>query len=99
MNMRMPFSVEELEILQALTGVDINPQETEEFITEYNNLMGWLDKIKVLDVSDVIPTTNGLRISNNAFREDIIEDSFSVEEALMNAPEADGNAFIVPSIY
>ena len=99
MSMRMPFSVEELEILQALTGVDINPQETKEFIAEYNNLMGWLDKIKDLDVKDVIPTTNGLRILNNAFREDIIEDSFSVEEALMNAPEADGNVFIVPSIY
>ncbi len=99
MSMRKPFSAEELEILQALTGVDINPKETEEFIAEYNNLMGWLDKIKDLDVKDVIPTTNGLRILNNAFREDIIEDSFSVEEALMNAPEADGNVFIVPSIY
>ena len=99
MSMRKHFSAEELEILQALTGVDINPKETEEFIAEYNNLMGWLDKIKDLDVKDVIPTTNGLRILNNAFREDIIEDSFSVEEALMNAPEADGNVFIVPSIY
>jgi aspartyl-tRNA(Asn)/glutamyl-tRNA(Gln) amidotransferase subunit C len=56
-----------------------------------------LNSILELDTEAIEPTSHSLKLSN-VFREDIVTPALPVDEALANAPEAEGGCFRVPKI-
>ena len=74
---------------------------TEEEIAEYtrvlNSILEYFSKLNELDTSHVPPTSHSIKMQN-VFREDAATASLTVEEALANAPESEGNCFKVPKI-
>ena len=54
-------------------------------------------KVGEVAAEDVPPTASAIARAN-VFREDVVEPSLPVDEALRNAPERDGDRFRVPRI-
>jgi aspartyl-tRNA(Asn)/glutamyl-tRNA(Gln) amidotransferase subunit C len=73
--------------------------EYEQLTGELNNILGYIDQLKELDVSTVAPLENiNESVEVNVVRPDIAGDCLPVEEALKNAPKAADGFFLVPKV-
>lgn len=80
-----------------LARLELSEMEVEKYEVELSEVLKFIDKLNELDTEDIEPTAHVLGISN-VFREDIIEESFEVEDILANAPYKEDDYFKVPSI-
>lgn len=64
---------------------------------ELNSILGHIDAIQQLDLADVEPTAHPLDVVNIT-RADVVVAGLDRERALLNAPESDGSAFVIPRI-
>ncbi len=90
-------TVEELEHVARLARLDFSEEELSAFTEQLNDILGYMAKLEELDTSGVEPTTHALEVTN-VFRQDQVKPSLPVEEAVANAPEEEGGAFVVPRI-
>jgi aspartyl-tRNA(Asn)/glutamyl-tRNA(Gln) amidotransferase subunit C len=80
-----------------LARIDLKPQELEKLAQELENILGFIDKLKEVNVDKIAPTSHILPISN-VLREDVPSGSLSGNEALDNAPQKQGEFFAVPKV-
>ena len=80
-----------------LARIELQPNELEKLSGELHEILGFIDKLKDLNVEQVMPASHILPISN-VLREDKPHISLSPEKALENAPRTKGNFFSVPKI-
>ena len=80
-----------------LARLTLNNDEVELFTRQLNDILNYVEKLNELDTTDVPPMAHVLEL-HNAFREDLVNDSLPVEEALANAPARQRHAFTVPKI-
>ena len=80
-----------------LARVALSATEEEKLGAQLNNILGYIEKLKELDVSQVEPTAHAVPLTN-VFRADEILPSLSNEEALRNAPSKANGLFLVPKI-
>ena len=80
-----------------LARIELQPNELEKLSGELHEILGFIDKLKDLNVEQVMPASHILPISN-VLREDKPHISLSPEKALENAPRTKGNFFSVPNI-
>ena len=80
-----------------LARLELSEGEVEKYEAELNDVLKFMDKLNELDTQGIEPTAHVLEI-NNVFREDIVEESFGVEDILFNAPDREDDYFKVPSI-
>jgi aspartyl-tRNA(Asn)/glutamyl-tRNA(Gln) amidotransferase subunit C len=79
-----------------LARLDLSEDEIERFREQLNAILEAVGKVAELDLSDVEPTAHPLDLVN-AWAEDEPRPSLSVEEALANAPDREGDFFRVPA--
>ena len=77
--------------------LSLSPAEEEQFGAQLAGILGYIEKLKQLDVSGIEPTAHAVPLVN-VFRPDLVQPSLSNEEALRNAPAKAGGLFIVPKI-
>jgi aspartyl-tRNA(Asn)/glutamyl-tRNA(Gln) amidotransferase subunit C len=80
-----------------LARIALTPEEEEKFGTQLTHIMGYIDKLKELDVTDIEPTAHAVPMVN-VFRPDEIRPSLTNEEALRNAPARANGLFMTPKI-
>jgi aspartyl-tRNA(Asn)/glutamyl-tRNA(Gln) amidotransferase subunit C len=80
-----------------LARIELQPKELEKLSGELHEILGFIDKLKDLNVDQVKPASHILPISN-VLREDEPQVSLATQEALKNAPSKKGNFFSVPKI-
>ena len=78
-----------------LARLGLRDGEAERLQTELSAILEAVGKVSELDLTDVPPTSHPLDVVN-VWDEDEPRPSLTVEEALANAPERDGDAFRVP---
>ena len=64
---------------------------------ELSAILGAIDEIQKLDLADVRPTAHPLDVVN-VTRADEPRQGLTQEQALENAPESEGGAFVIPRI-
>jgi aspartyl-tRNA(Asn)/glutamyl-tRNA(Gln) amidotransferase subunit C len=79
-----------------LARLRLGDDELDRFAGELSGVLGHVDKISGLDLSDVEPTSHVVALEN-VLREDRPASSLTREQALANAPDSDGSSFRVPS--
>ena len=79
-----------------LARLDLSEDEIERFREQLNAILEAVGKVAELDLSDVEPTAHPLDLVN-AWAEDEPRPSLSVDEALANAPDREGDFFRVPA--
>ena len=80
-----------------LARVSLSLEEEQQIGAQLGNILGYIEKLKEVDVAGVEPTAHAFPLVNVA-RPDEVRPSISHEEALRNAPATTNGLFIVPKI-
>ena len=86
-----------LQYVARLARVSLTPEEETRLGAQLGNILGYIEKLKEVDVSGVEPTAHAFPIVN-VTRPDECTESLSNAEALRNAPAKAGGMFVVPKI-
>lgn len=93
----MEITKQEVEKVAKLARLEITEAEKEAFAKQLSQILTHVEKLKQYDTRGIEPTATVLG-QMNVFRDDIIRPSLPVDKALANAPEHEGNRFLVPKI-
>jgi aspartyl-tRNA(Asn)/glutamyl-tRNA(Gln) amidotransferase subunit C len=80
-----------------LARLSLSPEEAEKFGSQLGNVLGYIEKLKQVDVSGIEPTAHAFPLIN-VTRADEICPSMDHDAALLNAPAKANGLFIVPKI-
>jgi aspartyl-tRNA(Asn)/glutamyl-tRNA(Gln) amidotransferase subunit C len=80
-----------------LARLSLSPEEEQKIGAQLGGVLGYIEKLKEVDVSQVEPTAHAFPLVN-VTRADEIRPSLSNEAALGNAPAQANGLFIVPKI-
>ena len=80
-----------------LARLSLSPDEEQKIGAQLGNILGYIEKLKEVDVTGVEPTAHAFPLVN-VTRPDQVRPSISNEEALRNAPAQANGLFIVPKI-
>ena len=80
-----------------LARIALTPAEEQKIGAQLGNILGYIEKLKELDVSQVEPTAHAVPMVN-VTRPDEIRPSLPTEDALRNAPAQANGLFLVPKI-
>ena len=80
-----------------LARLSLSPEEERKIGAQLGNILGYIEKLKEVDVTGVEPTAHAFPLVN-VTRPDEVRPSISNEEALRNAPAHANGLFIVPKI-
>jgi aspartyl-tRNA(Asn)/glutamyl-tRNA(Gln) amidotransferase subunit C len=93
----MPDTPIDVKYLAHLARLNLTPEEERVFATQLTQVLGYVEKLNSLDVSQVEPTAHAVPLTN-VTRPDETAPSLANEEALLNAPAQANGLFIVPKI-
>jgi aspartyl-tRNA(Asn)/glutamyl-tRNA(Gln) amidotransferase subunit C len=80
-----------------LARLSLTAEEQQKLGTQLGHILGYIEKLKEVDVSGVEPTAHAFPLVN-VTRPDQTRPSLAGEEALRNAPAQANGLFIVPKI-
>ncbi len=93
----MKISREEVEHVARLARLELTPDEVERMTGQLDTILTYVAKLDEVDTTGIGETTHTQR-KTNAFREDEVRPSLAREKVLANAPQDNGEAFVVPKI-
>lgn len=93
----MKITKEEVVHVADLARLDMAEAAIEKFAEQIGNILTYVDTLKQVDTTDVVPTTHAISLSN-VFREDEEKASIGRDAALANAPEKEDGLFLVPKV-
>ena len=92
----MAISRDEVLHVARLARLALSEEELERFSEQLSAILDAVGKVAELDLSDVEPTAHPLDLVN-VWAEDEPRPCLSVDEALANAPDREGDSFRVPA--
>ncbi|MEK4995155.1 asparaginyl/glutamyl-tRNA amidotransferase subunit C [Paenibacillus odorifer] len=93
----MSITVKDVQHVAKLARLQLSPEEEATFTEQMNAILQYAEKLNELDTENVKPTTHVLQVSN-VMREDVVKDSLTQVEALLNAPDDEDGHFKVPAV-
>jgi aspartyl-tRNA(Asn)/glutamyl-tRNA(Gln) amidotransferase subunit C len=80
-----------------LARIALTPDEEKKLAAQLGGILGYIEKLKELDVTNVEPTAHAVPMVN-VTRADETQNSLPHDEAMRNAPRQANGLFIVPKI-
>lgn len=80
-----------------LARLDLTPEETEGFRKDLSSIVGYIERLRQVDTSQV-PATLGVQPHVNVLRQDEARPSLGPDGVLANAPQRENDAFQIPRI-
>ena len=80
-----------------LARLGLSPAEEQAMAVHLAGILGYIEKLKELDVTGVEPTAHAVPMVN-VMRADVVRPSLTHEEAMANAPAQANGLFMVPKI-
>ncbi|HAJ56900.1 MAG TPA: Asp-tRNA(Asn)/Glu-tRNA(Gln) amidotransferase GatCAB subunit C [Candidatus Omnitrophica bacterium] len=93
----MAISKDEVKYIANLARLGLTEPEVEHFREQLGDILGYVDKLKKVDVSGMSPMAHVLDIKN-IYRPDNISPSIAPEKILKYAPQHEGSFFKVPKV-
>jgi len=93
----MKITDEMIDHLAHLSRLDFSDEEKIELKQDLEKMIGFVEKLKEVDTTGVEPLMH-ITDAINILREDAVEKTITKQEALLNAPQTDGDFFIVPKV-
>jgi aspartyl-tRNA(Asn)/glutamyl-tRNA(Gln) amidotransferase subunit C len=88
---------EDVEKVALLARLQLSPAEIETMTAQLGDILGYIDQLQELDVTNVEPMAHAIEM-RNVFRDDIPAPSLPREQALANASDQDGEFYRVPAV-
>ncbi|MBA4367731.1 MAG: Asp-tRNA(Asn)/Glu-tRNA(Gln) amidotransferase GatCAB subunit C [Desulfobacterium sp.] len=80
-----------------LARLEIDEASLDKVTEQIGRILEYVDTLNQVDTKNIQGTSHAITLTN-AFREDIIKDHLTNNQALSNAPEKENGAFVVPKI-
>jgi len=93
----MSLSRHDVEKVSLLARLSLSEEELTKMTSQLGDIVGYVDQLAELDTEGVEPMAHAVDVAN-VFRADEVRPSLPREEALANAPEADGECYLVPAV-
>ncbi|MGD8563556.1 MAG: Asp-tRNA(Asn)/Glu-tRNA(Gln) amidotransferase subunit GatC [Desulfarculaceae bacterium] len=93
----MTISRQEVTHVARLARLNLREDQIEKFTGQLNDILDAMQKLNELNTDGVPPSSHALDLTG-ALREDKATSSLERESSLSNAPESDGESFIVPRV-
>lgn len=93
----MPATAIDIKRVALLARIGLTPEEEQKFGAQLGQVIGYIEKLREVDVTGVEPTAHAIPLVN-VTRPDEIRPSLPHDEALRSAPAKAGGLFIVPKI-
>jgi aspartyl-tRNA(Asn)/glutamyl-tRNA(Gln) amidotransferase subunit C len=90
-------SAEQVAHLANLARIALTEEEIEHLTAELGQIMQAVEKVSEVATPDVPPTSHPIPMQN-VFRDDVVGETLTTEQALSGAPETDGSRFVVSAI-
>ncbi len=87
----------DIKYLAHLARLALIPEEEKKLSAQLGSILGYIEKLRGLDVANVEPTAHAVPMVN-VTRDDEVRPSLPHEESLRNAPAKANGLFIVPKI-
>ncbi|MGM0507638.1 MAG: Asp-tRNA(Asn)/Glu-tRNA(Gln) amidotransferase subunit GatC [Fusobacteriota bacterium] len=93
----MALTKEEVLKIAELSRLEISDDEVEKYQTQLNDILSYVEQLNEVDTDDVKPLSHAINLKN-VLRKDVVKESININDAMKNAPEHEGGAFIVPKV-
>ncbi|HEY2953425.1 MAG TPA: Asp-tRNA(Asn)/Glu-tRNA(Gln) amidotransferase subunit GatC [Verrucomicrobiae bacterium] len=93
----MPSTEIDIRYVAHLARLELTGEEERKFGAQLGQVLGYIEKLNLLDVSQVEPTAHAVPLVN-VTRNDEAQPGLSHEQALRNAPAQSNGLFVVPKI-
>ncbi|PKQ30160.1 MAG: Asp-tRNA(Asn)/Glu-tRNA(Gln) amidotransferase GatCAB subunit C [Actinobacteria bacterium HGW-Actinobacteria-10] len=93
----MSISEEQVRHVALLARLALSDEQVAQYGEDLNSILSHIDTIRQLDLEGVEPTAHPLEVVN-VVRCDQVRPGLTREAALLNAPDSDGTAFLIPQI-
>ncbi|MDD2927419.1 MAG: Asp-tRNA(Asn)/Glu-tRNA(Gln) amidotransferase subunit GatC [Candidatus Omnitrophica bacterium] len=80
-----------------LSRIELGEKELEKLSGQLEHILAFIDKLSSLNTENIAPTNHILPL-NNVLRKDEPQSSLPIKKTLQNAPEKQGNSFVVPKV-
>jgi aspartyl-tRNA(Asn)/glutamyl-tRNA(Gln) amidotransferase subunit C len=90
-------SLADVEHVARLARLALSDGEKERMRSELDGILAYIDKLRAVDTSGVLPTSHAVPLTN-VMRDDVERPSLPPDEMLANAPDRHGELFRVPKI-
>jgi aspartyl-tRNA(Asn)/glutamyl-tRNA(Gln) amidotransferase subunit C len=80
-----------------LARLSLSPAEEAEIQADLEQILNWMDLLNQVDTEGIEPLMH-MTEATNRFREDIAQPALDKKSALSQAPNQDGDYFLVPKV-
>ncbi len=87
----------DIDHLANLARIALTPDEKARFSAQLDDVLGYIEQLKSVDVSGVEPTAHATPVFN-VLQDDVARPGLSVEDALRNAPARRDQGVLVPRV-
>jgi aspartyl-tRNA(Asn)/glutamyl-tRNA(Gln) amidotransferase subunit C len=94
----MSISRAEVEKVSLLARLALTDEEISRMTSQMGEILGYIDLLSELDTSQIEPMAHALDVAN-VFRNDVMRPSLDREVVLANAPQRDGECYLVPAVF
>jgi aspartyl-tRNA(Asn)/glutamyl-tRNA(Gln) amidotransferase subunit C len=87
--------------IASLARIRLEEAEVERMQAELNGILGWIEQLQAVPTEDVEPMAGGAPLASAAgmrMRDDAVTDGGNPEAVLANAPDRQGDYFLVPKV-
>lgn len=93
----MKITDEVIDHLADLARLSFSEEEKAELKNDLEKMIGFVEKLKEVNTTGIEPLIH-ITDAENILRDDEVKQTITKQEALLNAPQTDGNFFIVPKV-
>ncbi len=93
----MSLSRDDVKKISLLARLELTPAELDAMTTQLGAIVGYVESLRELDVTNVEPMAHALDVSN-VFAADQVRPSLDRAAALANAPHSNGECYLVPAV-
>ncbi len=97
----MAVSRSEVLKIAELAKLRFSEAELDAFTVQFQRILDYIEKLKEVNVDGVEPTSHVSLVEESGeqpIRDDVVQDSLPVDEALANAPDPGAGQFRVPKV-
>jgi aspartyl-tRNA(Asn)/glutamyl-tRNA(Gln) amidotransferase subunit C len=92
----MAISEDEVRHVASLARLGLTDEQIAALGVELNGILVQIDRISALDLTGIEPTAHAVAVTN-VTRADVVRPGLSRDDALLNAPEQQDGAFLIPT--
>ncbi len=93
----MKISREEVENIASLARLKFTSEQLDLFSKQLSQILEYMDLLSDVDTSDIAPLYSPIE-HTTPYREDEVKVEYKRDDILKNAPEEDGEHYIVPKV-